>query len=88
MILYGTLPGYVANRNPRTGSHYIEVLCNVWAEKAHDHELDYLMKIVGDKLRERGFENPPGSVQVCSTENRGFNRALYFNPGFVKPSRE
>lgn len=88
MILYGTLPGYVSHRHATTGSHYIDVLCEVWAEHAHDKELDILMKKVDGLLRVRTFGESSEYVQICSTENRGFHRALFFNPGFVKPSRE
>lgn len=85
MILYGTLPGYVAHRHRETGSHYIDVLCDVWAKHAHNKDLDILMKKVDSVMRERSFD---GLVQVPSTENWGFSRALYFNPGYVRPSRQ
>lgn len=82
-ILYGTLPGYVSYRSPNDGSHYITVLCEVWALYAAEANIDELLKLTDDRLREIPLDLD--RVQVSSTEDRGFNKTLYFNPGYVKP---
>lgn len=79
-ICYATLPGYNAFRDPELGSFYIEVMCKIFAQHAHDTHLEDLLKLIGtmlEKMRTERFE-----LQTASNEDRGFNKKLYFNPGF------
>lgn len=79
-ICYATIPGRQSFRDPQKGSWYIEIMCEVWAEHAHDTHLDNLLKIVGNTLSIRRTED--NKLQTSSNEERGFYKLLYFNPGF------
>lgn len=79
-ICYATIPGRKSFRDPQYGSWYIEVMCEVWSEHAHDTHLDNLLKIVGNTLSIRRTE--ANHLQTSSNEDRGFHKLLYFNPGF------
>jgi hypothetical protein len=77
-ICYGTLPGFQAFRDPNDGSWYIQVLCDVFAEHAHDTELDVLLKIIGNTMSTRRTEKM--YIQTSSNTDRGFYKSLFFNP--------
>lgn len=79
-ICYGTLPGFQAFRDPNDGSWYIQVLCDVFAEHAHDTELDVLLKIIGNTMSTRRTEKM--YIQTSSNTDRGFYKSLFFNPGY------
>lgn len=79
-ICYATVPGYRSFRDPRDGSWYIQTMCDVWSQHAHDTHLDDLLKIVGNSAGNRRTEE--SKLQTCSNEDRGFFKTLYFNPGF------
>ena len=77
LIVYATLPGYVALRDTVDGTYFVQSICKIFAESAKDTELSDLIAMVGDDLR-RGTWN--GLKEVCTYENRLFKK-LYFNPG-------
>merc|ERR1719341_159634 len=77
LIVYATLPGYVALRDTVDGTYFVQSVCKIFAEYAKDTELSDLIAMVGDDLR-RGTWN--GLKEVCTYENRLFKK-LYFNPG-------
>lgn len=79
-ICYSTVSGYNAFRDPVEGSWYIQILCKVFAEHAHDTHLEDLLKIVGEQMNVKRTELD--HLQTVSNEDRGFNKNLYFNPGF------
>lgn len=81
-ICYGTLPGYRSFRDPRDGSWYVQVLCDVFAEHAHDTHLDDLLKMVGNTVSTRRTEMM--HIQTGSNTDRGFFKTLFFNPGFFR----
>lgn len=82
-ICYATAPGYKSFRDPVSGSWYIQIMCEVWSKHAHDTHLDDLLKMVGNTASLRRTEDD--KLQTCSNEDRGFFKALYFNPGFYGP---
>lgn len=79
-ICYATVPGYNAFRDPNMGSWYIEAMCKVFAEHAHDTHLEDLLKLIGLILEQRRTEY--SELQTASNEDRGFTKRLFFNPGF------
>lgn len=79
-ICYATVPGFRSFRDPESGSWYIQVMCTVWSEHAHDTHLDDLLKMVGNTAGEKRTEE--SKMQTCSNEDRGFFKKLFFNPGF------
>lgn len=80
-ICYASVPGYATLRDPDDGSWYIEVMCKVWAEDAHDTCLSDLLsnvgKVVGNRREAVTYE-----LQTESNEGRGFHNTLFFNPGY------
>lgn len=79
-ICYSTVLGYNAFRDPIEGSWYIQILCKVFGEHAHDTHLEDLLKIIGLHMNNKRTEGD--QLQTVSNEDRGFNKILYFNPGF------
>lgn len=79
-ICYSTVPGYNAFRDPIDGSWYVQVFCKVFSEHAHDTHLEDLLKIIGEHMNTKRTERD--HLQTVSNEDRGFNKTLYFNPGF------
>lgn len=79
-ICYATVPGYRSFRDPLDGSWYIQIMCEIWSEHAHDTHLDDLLKMVGSTASVKRTEN--SKLQTCSNEDRGFFKKLYFNPGY------
>ena len=84
VILFATVPGYVANRNLYRGTWLIECLCYVFMNQACEMDLREMLDEVARRLR--SYESENGSKQSCSYENRHFYNKLYFNPGIVKDS--
>lgn len=81
-ICFATVPGYYAYRDKEHGSWYVSVLCTVFAQSAHDCHLEELLKMVGNHLSEQRSEKH--EMQTSSNEDRGFNKTLYFNPGYYE----
>lgn len=81
-ICYSTVSGYNAFRDPVEGSWYVQIMCQVFAEHAHDTHLEDLLKIVGELMNLKRTEGD--HLQTVSNEDRGFNKNLYFNPGFFE----
>lgn len=80
LICYATVPGYQAHRDPEFGSWYVKILCQTLALHAHDTHLEDMLKLVSAKTMDMKDRYGENFVQVASTENRGFNKLLYFNP--------
>lgn len=79
-ICYSTLAGFTAFRDPVEGSWYVQILCKVFADHSHDTHFDDLIKIIGDLMNQKRNEN--NHFQTTSNEDRGFNKNLFFNPGY------
>jgi len=82
VILYATVPGFVANRNLYRGTWLIECLCYVFMNYAREMDLREMLDEVARRLR--GYESEQGFKQSCSYESRHFYNKLFFNPGIVK----
>lgn len=77
LICYGTLPSFAAHRNTKYGSWYVTELCRIFVDHACDEHIEDMLKMVGAKVMQMKDE---GKVQVPSTEGRGFNKLMFFNP--------
>jgi caspase Dronc len=77
LICYGTVPGFTTHRDTSFGSWYVNELCKGVAEHAADTHLEDLLKIVSTNTMNM---RDAGRLQVASSENRGFNKLLFFNP--------
>ncbi|XP_043651038.1 caspase Dronc isoform X2 [Drosophila teissieri] len=80
LVCYANTPGYVSHRDLHTGSWYIEKFCEVMADHAHDTNLEDILKKIHASVGDR--RSKEGSMQTGAFENLGFNKKLYFNPGF------
>lgn len=78
MICYGSCPEFVTFRNTEYGSYYVTVMCQIWAMNSHEKDLNKLLQLLTNEMMNN--EHIEG-VQVCSHENRGFHKDLFFNPG-------
>ena len=82
VILYATVPGFVANRNLYRGTWLIECLCYVFMNYSSEMDLREMLDEVARRLR--SYESEQGFKQSCSYESRHFYNKLFFNPGIVK----
>ncbi|CAB3234798.1 unnamed protein product [Arctia plantaginis] len=78
LIAHSTLPGQVSYRDGGCGSWYIQVLCEVFAERVHNTHVDKLFTLVDMRMREK-FRR-----QTSSVERWGFNKRLYLHPGLYE----
>ncbi|GAB0087542.1 hypothetical protein DMENIID0001_018590 [Sergentomyia squamirostris] len=88
LVCYATVKGFESHRNTERGSWYIQALCQIWAENAHDTDVETMMKMVDTLMREEKGKSETHTVQTASMENLGFNKALYLNPGCYKEDNE
>ena len=75
VILFATVPGFVANRNLYRGTWLIECLCYVFMNRACDMDLRDMLDEVAKRLRD--YESEQGLKQSCSYESRHFYNKLY-----------
>lgn len=81
-MCFSTLPGLTVSRDPVESSWYVQILCNVIAQHAHDTHFDDLLKIIGEQMNRKS--NKYNQLQTTNNEDRGFNKNLFFNPGIYK----
>lgn len=81
-ICFSTVPGFAAHRDKHKGSWFVESMCEVWAEHAHELDVEQLMKLVGKKTSTLRTEQS-NALQTLAGEHRGFFDLLYLNPGYI-----
>ncbi|XP_036336060.1 caspase Dronc [Rhagoletis pomonella] len=84
LICFATNPGFKSHRDPETGSWYIQELCKNIALHAHDTHFEDIIKIVQTQVG--SYRTERRSLQTGTSQQQGFNKKLFFNPGF--PSDE
>uniref|UniRef100_A0A2M4CSE3 Putative caspase-1 n=1 Tax=Anopheles darlingi TaxID=43151 RepID=A0A2M4CSE3_ANODA len=82
LVCYATVPGFAAHRDTNTGSWFVESMCKVWAEYAHDIDVENMMKLVGAYAST--YRTETAALQTICTEQRGFFKLLYLNPGYYE----
>ncbi|XP_058123623.1 caspase Dronc-like [Anopheles ziemanni] len=82
MLCYATVPGFAALRDSNTGSWFVESMCKVWAEYAHEMDVETMMKLVG-KVTATNRTNALELQTIC-TEQWGFFHQLFLNPGYYE----
>lgn len=80
LLCYATVPGFEALRDTVYGSWYIESMCKIWSQNAHNKELMDLLSYVDRHMRNK--ESPEGFIQTASFTGIGFSKKLFINPGF------
>ena len=78
MIFKSTIPGKVSYRSTIQGSWFIQTLCKVYAEHAHNKHVDELNTKTSIELSENCHE---GCRQVPEHTKRLFKKNLYLHPG-------
>ncbi|XP_066960545.1 uncharacterized protein [Macrobrachium rosenbergii] len=71
--IYASIKKFKAIRDPEAGTLFVQALCEVFAENAHDTELTSLCNKLSDTMKRIGGTTP--EVQLY-----GFNKKFYFNP--------
>ncbi|KAL3267710.1 hypothetical protein HHI36_006841 [Cryptolaemus montrouzieri] len=79
LVGYATQRGRQAHRDPILGSWYIQLICEVLMEKAHDTQLIEMLNEVDRKMKMLSSQDY--TMQTSSYTSNGFNKSLYFNPG-------
>ncbi|XP_017081131.1 caspase Dronc [Drosophila eugracilis] len=82
LVCYANTPGFVTHRDPETGSWYIQKFCDIMAEHAHNTNFEDILKKTNASVGI--MRTKKGSMQTGAYENLGFNKKLYFNPGFYR----
>lgn len=77
LLAYATIPGFVSYRQACIGSWYIQAICKVFMDHAHDTHVEDMLKMVDGALAVQAKNC--GRGQTSSYENRGF-KCCYFNP--------
>ena len=70
LIAYSTLPGYVANRDCTKGTWFVQSLCKVFMEHAHNTNLRDMLDLVALDLKQNfTSETAPNtaSITMCAT---------------------
>ena len=80
LIAYSTLPGYVANRDCTKGTWFVQSLCKIFMEHAHNTNLRDMLDLVALDLKQN-FTSETGTKQSFNYDVRHFYKKLYFNPG-------
>ena len=80
LIAYSTLPGYVANRDCAKGTWFVQSLCKIFMEHAHNTNLRDMLDLVALDLKQN-FTSETGAKQSFNYDVRHFYKKLYFNPG-------
>ncbi|XP_044755352.1 caspase-3-like isoform X2 [Coccinella septempunctata] len=68
LIAYSTIPGFSSHRHVEDGTWYIQTICKVFSEHAHQYHIEDLLKMVDNEMKKLD----PHLKQVSSYENRGF----------------
>lgn len=82
LVCYATVPGFAAHRDTNTGSWFVESMCKIWSEHAHDTDVEILMKLVGEYAS--SYRTEHSALQTICTEQRGFFKQLFLNPGYYE----
>lgn len=89
-ICYATTKGYEAYRDGQNGTWYIATFVDILARFAASIHFDDMLKFVGRKMdelcaeRSSSYDENVPFYQVTSSEDIGFNKYLFFNPGYYE----
>ncbi|CAG9760489.1 unnamed protein product [Ceutorhynchus assimilis] len=72
LVAYSTLPGYLSNRDPKSGTWYIQSICDVFQKHYKDHHIEEMLKIVDHQLSLKH----PKFTQTSTYESRGFKQCF------------
>lgn len=81
IIAHSTLQGFQSHRDIYEGSWYINCLCKVFMEHAHNEDIENLLKKVDSKLRK--MISLQATWQCCCFDNVGF-KTCFLHPGIYE----
>ncbi|KYQ46999.1 Caspase Nc [Trachymyrmex zeteki] len=84
LIVQSTLPGYVSYRDSKTGSWFIQILCKIFMNHAHQNHVQDLFNMIDAELKNLRTTNY--ECQTSSVQSLGFNKHCYLNPGLFMES--
>lgn len=84
LVVQSTLPGYVSYRDSITGSWFIQILCKVFMNHAHENHVQDLFSMIDSELKHLRTMN--NECQTSSVQSWGFNKHCYLNPGLFVES--
>lgn len=84
-IAHSTLPGYKSHRDIFEGSWYINCLCKIFMEHAHNKHVESLFIIVNKKMR--NIKSGEMTSQTSMFSNVAFNNC-YLHPGIYEEEGE
>lgn len=76
-ISYATFPGFVAFRNPDTGTPYVKHLCDIFDAAWKEDEITTMMTTVTQRVAIQ-FESNPGRYKSSPFYNSSLTRSLKF----------
>ena len=77
--------GFKSWRHINEGTWFGLIMAQTIAEYAKDHDLEFILKIIQNKIREiTGLKSGLKYKQSISWEALGWRKLLFFNPGFPK----
>ncbi|KAK0175254.1 hypothetical protein PV327_009017 [Microctonus hyperodae] len=82
LVAHSTLPGHVSNRDKKTGTWYIQLLCSIFMHHAHEFHIQDLFLMI-DACME-GLRDGREQCQTSTVKTIGFNKHLYINPGLFE----
>lgn len=82
LVCYATTAGFKTMRDSKLGSWYIQNLCDVMAEHAHNMAMEDILKTTDNLVRK--LRTKEGNLQTGNFLNLGFAKKLFFNPGFPR----
>ena len=82
LTAYSTSPGFVNHRHHENGTYYVSSLVRVLMEHSCDYHLIKILQTVDREFSERVIEEE--YMQTPGFEPNGFNKKLYFNPGYFE----
>ncbi|KAM8709714.1 hypothetical protein ACLKA7_016511 [Drosophila subpalustris] len=80
LLCYASTAGYETHRDTEEGSWYIQKFCDTMAEHAHNLSLEDILKKT--QLKVGNMRTKEGTLQTGEYNSLGFNKKLFFNPGF------
>lgn len=81
LVCHPSADGFRAHRDRQRGSWYLELICKVFMEHAHDTDVQTMLKLVENDLQKRISEIQ--TKQTSSVTDKAF-RICYLNPGIYE----
>ncbi|XP_023290084.1 caspase-2 isoform X2 [Orussus abietinus] len=85
LVAHSTMPGFAANRDIKTGSWFIQILCDVFMNYACTTHLQDLFNMIDSRIE--CIRTEDNSCQTLTVTSMGFSKHCYLNPGLFEEDR-